>query len=160
MTSDKPECARFLAEANAAGNPGIDGVTGYANITFQGEKEPGPFLTEEIMTVGTPEHVADLLASLNDSIHGCTKFTVSVPGRKSSTMTVSAAPAPPQGDHPTAAHIVGSSGPLQGVYFTFIFTGVQDALLTLIYIDVADSDIQGITTDAVDRAKNVFAKPT
>ena len=159
MKSDNPKCAPFLAEANAAGNPGIADVTGYANITFQGEKDPGPFLTEEIMTVGTPEHVADLLASLDDSIHGCTKLTISPPSAKSSSMTVSAAPAPPQGDHPTAVHIVGSSGPLKGVHVTFVFTGVQDALITMIYIEESDSDIKDITQEAVERANEVFAKP-
>ena len=111
ITSDNPKCAPFVAEANTAGNAGIPGVTGYDNRTFQADGEPGPFLIEEITTVGTAEHVANVLASLNDSIHGCTKLTMSIPGAKSSTMTVSPAPAPPHGDHPTAAHIVGSSGP-------------------------------------------------
>ena len=80
ITSDNPKCAPFVAEANTAGNAGIPGVTGYDNRTFQADGEPGPFLIEEITTVGTAEHVANVLASLNDSIHGCTKLTMSIPG--------------------------------------------------------------------------------
>ena len=159
ITSSDPKCAPFVAEAGSSGNAGTPGVTGYANITFQLDGDALPFLVEEITTVGTPDHVADVLASLDDSIHGCTKITMSIPGAKSSTMTVSPAPAPPQGDHPTAAHIVGSSGALKGLYMTIVVTGVQDALITLTFIQESESDIQGITKDAVERATAVFAKP-
>jgi len=134
-------------------------VTGYASITFQADGDALPFLIEEITTVGTADHVAEALASLNDSIGGCTKITMSVPGGKSSTMTVSPAPAPPHGDHPTAAHIVGSSGALKGLHMTIVVTGVQDAVITLTFIQESESDIQGITKDAVERATAVFAKP-
>ena len=115
MTSDNPKCAPFVGETNTAGNAGTPGVTGYDKRKFQADGEPTSFLTEEITTMGSPEHVADLLAALNDSIHGCTKLTFSYPGAKSSTMTVSAAPAPPHGDPPTAVHVVGCQRPLETV---------------------------------------------
>ena len=159
ITSDNPKCAPFLAETNTGGNAGRPGVTGYASITFQADGDATPFLIEEITTVGAADHVADLLASLDDSIHGCTKLTMSIPGAKSSTMTVSPAPAPPHGDHPTAGHIVGSSGASKGIYLTVVATGVQDAVITLTFIQESESDIQGITKDAVERATAVFAKP-
>jgi hypothetical protein len=134
-------------------------VTGYATVAFQADGDPTPFLIEEITTVGTKERVAELLALLNDSIHGCTKITMSIPGAKSTTMTVSPTPPPPHGDHPTAAHIISSSGGSNGLYMTLVITGVQDALITLTYIEVAESDIQDTTKDAVERATAVFAKP-
>lgn len=159
VTSTDPKCAPFVAEASSSGNAGAPGVTGYASIAFQADGDALPFLIEEITTVGTADHVAEVLASLNDSIGGCTKITMSVPGGKSSTMTVSPAPAPPHGDHPTAAHIVGTSGALKGLYMTIVVTGVQDAVITLTFIQESESDIQGITKDAVERATAVFAKP-
>ena len=133
-------------------------MTGYDKRKFQADGEPTSFLTEEITTMGSPEHVADLLASLDDSIHGCTKLTMSIPGAKSSTMTVSPAPAPPHGDHPTAGQIVGSSGASKGIYLTLVATGFPDAVVTLTFIQESESDIQGITKDAVERATAVFAK--
>jgi len=159
ITSDNPKCAPFLLEANAAGKGGTPGVTGYANVTFQGDGDPGPFLVEEITTVGTAEHVADVLAALNDSFQGCTKLTISA-GKKSSTLTVSPAPPPPYGDHPIAVHIVGSSGPLKGFHPTVVTTGVKDAVITMTFFDESDSDIKDITQGAVERATDVFAKPT
>jgi hypothetical protein len=123
-----------------------------------GRWDATPFLIEEITTVGAADHVADLLASLDDSIHGCMKLTMSIPSAKSSTMTVSPAPAPPHGDHPTAGHIVGSSGASKGIYLTLVATGVQDAVITLTFIQESESDIQGITKEAVERATAVFVK--
>ena len=35
----------------------------------------------------------------------------------------------------------------------------KDALITMIYIEESDSDIKDITQEAVERAKEVFAKP-
>jgi len=159
VTSDNQKCAPLVAAANS-GNADEPGATGYATVAFQGDGDARPFFIEEISMVGTADHAAALLASVNDSIRSCTKLTMSIPGAKSSTMTVSATPAPPHGDHPTAAHIVGSSGASRGIYVTVVVTGVQDAVITLTFIDGSESDIQGFTKDAVERATAVFVKPT
>ena len=42
---------------------------------------------------------------------------------------------------------------------TIVVTGVQDAVITLTFIQTSESDIQGITHDAVVRATAVFVKP-
>jgi hypothetical protein len=161
-TSNNPRCAAFVGEAGTSGNAGAPGVTGYANIAFQADGDPLPFLIEEITTLGTADNVGDVLAALNDSILGCTKITMSIPGAGTSTMTVSAATPPPHGDHPAAAAIVGSSGALRGLQMTIVVTGVADALLGLTFIQESESDIQDITRAAVVRATAVFTyvKPT
>src|SRR6478609_2550658 len=65
VTSTDPKCAPFVAEASSSGNAGAPGVTGYASIAFQADGDALPFLIEEITTVGTADHVAEVLASLN-----------------------------------------------------------------------------------------------
>ena len=50
------------------------------------------------------------------------------------------------------------AAPRRVIYLTVVATGVQDAVITLTFIQESESDIQGITKDAVERATAVFAK--
>jgi hypothetical protein len=156
VTSSNPKCAAFVTGANGGGKGAAPGVTGYASITFQDDADPLPFLVEEITTVGTPAHTAEVLAALDGSSKGCAKVTMKIPSVGSSTMTVSSVPPPAHGDHPTAVRIVGVSGPLQGLHITLVTTGVEDAVLQLTFIQATESDIEGLTAAAVERATAVF----
>lgn len=148
-----------ITSSNATCGPFVTGAgekTGYAIIAFQDDIDPFPFLIEDITTVGNSGRVADFLAALDGSTPGCSKVTVKVPGAGSGTMTVSRVTPPAHGDHPTAVRVVGASGALRGLYLTLVATGVEDAVVQLTFIQATDSDINGVTADAVDQARKVF----
>jgi hypothetical protein len=154
VTSTNPKCAAFVGDAGGKG--GAPGVTGYATIAFQDDVDPFPFLIEEITTVGSSGHAAEVLAALGGATQGCSKVTMEIPGIGSSTMTVSSVPPPAHGDHPTAVRIVGTSGPLRGLHLTLVATGVEDAVVQLTFIQAGESDIEGLTSAAVERVTNAF----
>jgi hypothetical protein len=157
VTSSDPKCAAFVTDSHAGGPGKAPGVTGHADIAFQDDTDPAPFLLEQIVTVGTAAHVADVLAALDASYHGCPKVTMTTPGAGPSTMTVKGVAAPAHGDHPTAVRLVGASGPMRGLHITLVSTGVVDAVLTLSFLQASESDIEGVTADAVERATGVFS---
>ena len=159
-TSSNAKCAAFVA--GAGGKSGAPGVTGYAIIAFQDDIDPFPFLIEEITTVGSSGRVADVLAALDGATPGCSKVTMKVPGAGSGSMNVSRVTPPGHGDHPTAVRVVGASGPLRGLYVTLVATGVDDAVVQLTFVQASESEIEGITADAVERVRKAFtyAKPS
>jgi hypothetical protein len=157
MKSSDPKCAAFVSGSGAGGPAGVPGVTGHAEIAFKDDADPSAFLAESITTVGTAGHAAEVLGAIDASIHGCGKVTLTVPGAKPSAMTVTSVTPPAHGDHPTAVRLVGTSGPLQGLHFTLVSTGVVDAVITLMFVQASQSDIDGLTGEAVDRATSVFS---
>ena len=156
VTSSDPNCAAFVTGSGSGGPAGVPGVTGHADIAFQDDADPMPFLFEQITTVGTTTHVAEVLAAVDASTRGCPAITMKVPGAAPSTMSVTSVTPPSHGDHATAVRLVGTSGPLRGLHITLVFTGVVDAVLSLMFIQAIESDIEGITGEAVARATAVF----
>src|SRR5689334_12334382 len=71
ITSKDPRCAAFIGSAGTSGNAGRQGVTGHAEITFQADGEPIPFLVEEITTVGTTDRAVAAVVAMDQSTQGC-----------------------------------------------------------------------------------------
>jgi hypothetical protein len=46
---------------------------------------------------------------------------------------------------------------MRGLHITLVSTGVVDAVLTLSFLQASESDIEGVTADAVERATGVFS---
>jgi hypothetical protein len=147
-SSKDPKCASFVKLSNADTAPGS---TANAAVSFSAGQD-GPFIDEAIDALGSAAKVAALQAKFKAAIAACDKVTLSVPGAGTSTVAVRSVKPPAAGDHPLAARMTATSGPLEGLEIVMVTTGVRDTVISLSFVGATPDDIDGATGVSVDKA--------
>ena len=151
-SSKDPKCAAFIQLSNDTAAPGS---TANASTSFSGGQS-GPFISESIDALANPAGVAALQTRVKDAAASCTKIRLAVPGVGTSTVTVASVSAPKTGASPVATRMTAVGGPMAGLEITMVYTGVGDTILALSFIGATPDEIDGATSDAVDKAAKVL----
>ena len=93
---------------------------------------------------------------MRDAAASCAKIRLAVPGVGSSTVTVASVSPPKTGANPVATRMTAVGGPMAGLEITMVYTGVGDSILSMSFVGAAPDEIDGATTDAVDKAVKVL----
>lgn len=154
--SDDPKCAAFVRLINAERLPGS---TASALVAFAGGPE-GPFAEEWIEAMGDAAAVSDIQTQLRSSVDECGEVTVSLPGSGSAAMELTTVEAPAVGSNPVAYRMRAKGGALGGFEITFVHTGVADTLLTMNFVAIDPSEIDGLLGAAHTKATRALGAPT
>jgi hypothetical protein len=146
--SEDPKCAAFVRLINAETLPGSKAS---ALVAFAGGPD-GPFAEEWIEAMGDATAVSDIQAQLRASVDGCSEVTVSLPGSGAADMELSTVEAPAVGSNPMAYRMRATDGALGGFEITFVHTGIADTLLTMNFVSIDPSEIEGLMTAAHTKA--------
>lgn len=146
--SEDPKCASFVRLINADALPGSKAS---AIVAFTGGPE-GPFAEEWIEAMGDAKAVTDMQAKLRASVDDCSEVTVSLPGSGAADMELSTVEAPAVGSNPIAYRMRATNGALGGFEITFVHTGIADTLLTMNFVSIDPSEIEGLMMAAHTKA--------
>lgn len=146
--SDDPKCAAFVRLINAESLPGSKAS---ALVAFAGGPE-GPFAEEWIEAMGDAGAVAAIQTQLQSSVDECDEVTVSLPGAGAADMELTTVEAPAVGGNPIAYRMRATDGALDGFEITFVHTGVADTLLTMNFVAIDPSEIEGLLAAAHAKA--------
>jgi hypothetical protein len=102
--------------------------------------------------MGSAARVAALQASFKASIAACRTVNVAVPGAGPSVLTVQAVKPPAHGMNPLAARLTVAAGPLKGMQFTIVTTGIGDTVLSMTFVGEPPGDVEAATSLAVEKA--------
>lgn len=156
LTSKDRRCAKMVAYSNADNPPGSKAS---ATRSFSGGAQ-GPFIDESIDAMGSVAAVAALQRSFQQAVANCRTMTLTMKGEGSSPISVRTVSAPKAGTNPVAVRLTATSGPLAGLEVTMVTTGVDDVVVALTVMDGLPEDIDGATTLAVDKAKQILGATT
>lgn len=146
--SEDPKCEAFVRLINAETLPGSKAN---ALAAFAGGDE-GPFVEQWIEAMGDATAVSDIQTQLKSSVDDCGEVTVSLPGSGAAEMELTSVEAPAVGSNPVAYRMRAVDGALGGFEITFVHTGVGDTLLTMDFVAIDPSEIEGLMTAAHTKA--------
>jgi hypothetical protein len=152
VSSKDPKCAPMVNLTNPDHPPGSKAS---AKVSFSGGQN-GPFFDESIDSLSSADAVKALQGSLRSAVAACTQLTMTIPGLGSSTMTVAEVTAPTVGDHPFAVRMTGISGRMKGLAVTQVTSGVQGAVVSVIFVLAKPQDVDGASKAAVGKAQDVL----
>jgi hypothetical protein len=104
--------------------------------------------------------VEALQASLKSAVNSCRLLVITIPGQGSATMKVTEVSAPKFGDHPFAARLTATGGPLDGLEITQVTAGVKDAIVSISFIAAVPEDVDGGTEAAITKAEDLLGGAT
>jgi hypothetical protein len=146
--SQDPKCEAFVRLINAETLPGSKAS---ALAAFAGGNE-GPFVEQWIEAMGGTAAVSNIQTQLQSSVDDCDEVTVSLPGSGAAEMELTSVEAPAVGTNPVAYRMRAKDGALGGFEITFVHTGVGDTLLTMDFVAIDPSEIDGLMTAAHTKA--------
>lgn len=152
VSSTDPRCASLVKLSNAKDAPGSKAS---AKVTLSGGQD-GPLVEESIDALASTEAVGALQASLKSAVAACRQLVIAIPGQGRSTMKVAEVSAPAFGDHPFAARMTATGGPLAGLEITMVTAGVRDAVVSITFVGAGPEDVDGATEAALGKAGKVL----
>jgi hypothetical protein len=150
--SEDPKCQAFVRLINAETLPGSKAN---ALVAFAGGNE-GPFVEQWLEAMGAPSAVAAAQEQLETSVEGCGEVTVSLPGSGAAEMELTSVEPPAVGSNPIAYRMSAKDGALGGFEITFVHTGVGDTLLTMDFVAIDPSEIEGLLSSAHTKATSTL----
>jgi hypothetical protein len=154
VASTDLKCAALVKLINAKSAPGSKAS---ANVSFSGG-QAGPSVDESIDAMGSADAVEALQASFKSAVAACRQLAITIPGQGSSTMKVTEVSAPKFGDHPFAARMTGTSGPMDGLEITQVTAGVKDAIVSITFVAASPGDVDDATEAALGKAGEVLGR--
>lgn len=151
-SSTNPKCAEFNKLMNLDAPPGSKAS---AHVTIDGGQS-GPSIDQSLDALPNAAAVKALTARLKAAVKACPSVNLTIPGAPASKMTVTSVTAPAYGASPAAARLTGQGGALDGLEVTFVWTGLDDVLMTMSFINSAPEDVDGATGSAHDKAAQVL----
>ena len=146
--SKNPRCAPFVRLSNTSKAPGASATV---EVSFS-KGQDGPAVDESLDAMGSAARVAALQASFKAAIAACHTVDVTVPGAGTAALTVQAVRPPAFGRNPIAAQMTVAGGPLKGMVFTLVTTGIGDTVLSMAFVAAPAADVEAATSVAVDKA--------
>lgn len=151
-SSSNPKCAEFNKLMNLDAPPGS---TATAHVTIDGGQN-GPSIDQSLDALPDAAAVGALTGRLRAAVKTCPSVNLTIPGAPASKMTVKSVTAPTYGASPVAARLTGQGGALDGLEVTFVWTGIDDVLMTMSFIASTPDDVDGATGLAHDKAVTVL----
>lgn len=152
FSSKDPKCASLVKLSNAKDAPGSKAS---AKVTLSGG-QGGPLIEESIDALGSTDAVGALQSSFKSAVAACRQLTVTIPGQGRTTMKVAEVSAPKFGDHPFAARMTATGGPMAGLEITLVTSGVKDAIVSITFLGASPEDVDGATEAALGKAGKVL----
>jgi hypothetical protein len=155
-SSKDAKCGPLVKLMNAKVAPGSKAS---AKVSLSGGQD-GPFIDESIDALDSADAVAALQASFKSAVKDCRQLVITMPGQGSATVKVAEVSAPKFGDHPFAARMTATGGPLDGLEITQVTAGVKDTVVSITFVAAVPEDVDGGTEAAVTKAQDVLGGAT
>lgn len=151
-SSTDPKCADFNKLMNLDAPPGSKAS---AHVTLDGGQN-GPSIDQSLDVLPNAAAVKALTGRLKAAVKACPSVKLALPGAPASKVKVASVTAPAYGASPAAARLTGQGGALDGLEVTFVWTGLDDVLMTMSFVNSVPEDVDGATGAAHDKAVQVL----
>jgi hypothetical protein len=155
-SSTNPTCAEFNTLMNRDKAPGSKAD---ATVSLDGGQN-GPAIDESLDSLGSAASVSALTKRLRAAVKACPSIKLTLPTGESSKMKLISVSAPHAGTSPVAARLTATSGTLAGLEVDLVWTGIDDVLLSMTFLDSYPDEIDGATQAAVEKAQQSLATAT